>query len=88
MKVEFRESFARDLRAITDQALRTRLKSVIESVEQAERLDQIANLKRLQGSGQYYRIRIGDYRIGLSITRDVVTFVRFLHQRDIYRRFP
>jgi mRNA interferase RelE/StbE len=88
MKVEFRESFARDLRAISDTALRARVKTIIESVEQAEGLDQIANLRRLQGGSHYYRIRIGDYRMGLSITQGVVTFVRLLHRRDIYRRFP
>lgn len=88
MKVEFRESFARDLRAVTDQTLRTRVKAIIENVEQAETLDQISNLKRLRGGGNYYRIRVGDYRIGLSINQSVVIFVRFLHRRDIYRRFP
>jgi mRNA-degrading endonuclease RelE of RelBE toxin-antitoxin system len=25
---------------------------------------QIPNLKRLEGSGKYYRIHVGDYRIG------------------------
>ncbi len=88
MKVDFRESFARDLRAIPDTALRARVKTIIEAVEQAERLDQIANLRRLHAGGHYYRIRVGDYRIGLSVTEGVVTFVRFLHRRDIYRRFP
>ncbi len=88
MKVEFRESFARDLRGISDATLRARVKAVLEAVEQAESLQHIANLKRLRGHGSYYRIRVGDYRIGLMITDDTVTFARLLHRRDIYRRFP
>ncbi|NPA92437.1 MAG: type II toxin-antitoxin system RelE/ParE family toxin, partial [Chloroflexi bacterium] len=36
----------------------------------------------------FYRIRLGDYRLGLEIEGDTVVFVRFLHRRDIYRYFP
>ncbi|MBP1468695.1 type II toxin-antitoxin system RelE/ParE family toxin [Candidatus Chloroploca sp. M-50] len=36
----------------------------------------------------YYRIRIGDYRLGLFVEDDTITVVRFLHRRDIYRYFP
>ena len=88
MKVEFRESFARDLRALTDESLRSRLRAAIDAVEQADRLDEIPHLKHLRGGGNYYRIRVGEYRAGLSISGDTVIFVRFLHRRDIYRRFP
>jgi mRNA interferase RelE/StbE len=36
----------------------------------------------------YYRIRLGDYRVGLKIENNTVCFVRFLHRKDIYRYFP
>ncbi|MER3457355.1 MAG: plasmid stabilization protein [Chloroflexota bacterium] len=88
MNVQFKESFIKDLRAIRDSSLRARIKEIIEAVEQARRLEDIANLKKLTGGSHYYRIRVGDYRIGLTIEGEVVTFVRFLHRRDIYKRFP
>ena len=34
------------------------------------------------------RIRIGDYRLGIALERDVAILVRFLHRRDVYRFFP
>jgi mRNA interferase RelE/StbE len=46
------------------------------------------NVKHLTSEGSYYRIRIGDYRLGLLLEDDTVTIVRFLHRRDIYRYFP
>jgi mRNA interferase RelE/StbE len=61
---------------------------MIEMVEQAESLVDIPNLQRLRGGGQYYRICVGDYRAGLVVDNNTVIFVRFLHRRDIYRRFP
>ncbi len=57
-------------------------------VEAAPDARSISNLKKLSGGGPYYRIRIGDHRIGLTIEDDVVTFVRVLPRREIYRYFP
>jgi mRNA interferase RelE/StbE len=86
--VRFRESFVRDLRNIKDNGLLTRVRELIELVEQAHHLGQVANLKKLRGGGNYYRIRVGDYRLGLTVEGDAVSFVRFLHRKDIYRSFP
>jgi mRNA interferase RelE/StbE len=86
--VQFTESFVRDLRNIKDKGLLTRVRELIEVVEQAQHLGQVANLKKLRGGGNYYRIRVGDYRIGLTVEGDTITFVRFLHRKDIYRYFP
>jgi mRNA interferase RelE/StbE len=86
--VRFKESFVRDLRHIKDKGLFTRVRELIELVEQAPHLGQVANLKKLRGGGNYYRIRVGDYRIGLTMDGDAITFVRFLHRKDIYRYFP
>lgn len=88
MKVEFRESFLKDLERVRDVATRRRIREIIEQVEAAETLSDIANLKKLRGSDRYYRIRTGDYRIGLILERDSVVFVRFLHRKEIYRYFP
>ncbi|NWF61500.1 MAG: type II toxin-antitoxin system RelE/ParE family toxin [Fischerella sp.] len=88
MNVEFRKSFEKDLGNIHDEALLQRIKSVIEEVENAENLKDVGNLKKLKADGDYYRIRIGDYRIGLTVSEDVVIFVRVLHRKDVYRYFP
>ncbi len=88
MKVEFKASFARDLKKIKDKSLRARVKELIEAVEQAQGLQEIEGLRKLRGDAGYYRIRMGEYRLGLLIEGDTVTFVRFLHRKDIYRYFP
>ena len=88
MNTAFRESFDADLSAIINPALLRRIRKVIEQVEAAQTFQQIPNLKRLQATGKYYRIRIGDYRIGFVFERGTVTFVRCLNRRDIYRFFP
>lgn len=89
MKIEFKKSFAKDLKKKSDdRKLLDRAKQIIEHVEQADDINQISNLKKLKAQGDFYRIRSGDYRIGLIIEDDTVTFVRLLHRSEIYRYFP
>lgn len=71
-----------------DKALRERIKETIERVEEAQTLQEIGNIKKLRGGERYYRVRIGDYRLGLALEGDTVIFVRFLHRKDVYRYFP
>ena len=35
-----------------------------------------------------YRIRIGNYRIGIEVNEDVIEVMRVLHRREFYRYFP
>lgn len=89
MNVEFKTSFYKDLKRINSQALKQRVKEAIKDVEQASTLQDVANLSKLKGKkSSYYRIRIGDYRIGLRLRDKTVIFVRFLHRKDIYKYFP
>ena len=88
MNTLFRESFDTDLSALSDAGLLRRIKKVIEQVEAARTFQQIPNLKRLDAKGKYYRIRVGDYRVGFVFAHGAVTFVRCLNRKEIYRYFP
>jgi mRNA interferase RelE/StbE len=88
MRTSFRASFARDLRDITEPGIRRRVADKIGEVEQADDLSQIRQVKKLQGTGSFYRFRVGDYRIGAEVEGDMVVFVRCLNRKDIYRFFP
>lgn len=88
MEVLFEASFARDLKRIKDKQLLQRVQSIIEEIKAANELNQVQNLKKMQGFDTLYRVRLGDYRIGIEVIAEEVIFVRFLHRKDIYRRFP
>ncbi len=88
MKVEFKRSFVKDLERVRDKGLKKRVKQAIEQVEEAQTLQEMGNVRKLRGGEGYYRIRIGDYRLGLVLEGDVVIFVRLLHRKDVYRYFP
>lgn len=89
MKTAFTKSFTKDLkRHAKDTKLLTRIQEIILEVEAADSIPAINNLKKLKAEGSYFRIRFGNYRIGLIIDGDTVTFVRTLHRSEIYRYFP
>ncbi len=90
MKTEFKKSFAKDLKKRSqDKTLLQQVTQAIHDVEAAETLQDIKNLKKLKaGNNNAFRIRIGNYRIGLIIENDTVCFVRLLGRNDIYRYFP
>ena len=89
MKLEFKKSFAGDLRKRKqEKILLERVQQVINEVDKAGNINDIRNLKKLKVAGRYFRIRLGDYRFGLIIENDTVCFVRFLHRSEVYRYFP
>ena len=88
MKVEFRGSFAKDLKGVKEKGLLGKVREVIEAVEKADSLTELPNLKKLKGGGNYFRVRVGDYRVGVALDGETVVFVRFLNRKDIYKHFP
>lgn len=89
MKTAFKKNFAKDLKTHErNKNLLAKIEETILEVENADNIATIKNIKKLKAEGSYYRIRMGNYRFGLIIEGETVTFVRFLHRRDIYRYFP
>lgn len=88
MKVDFKTSYIRDLKKIKDTALLQEVKAAIEEMERAASLHLIKNLKPLRGWNNLYRVKIGEYRVGLKIEGGTIYCVRFLHRKEIYRFFP
>jgi mRNA interferase RelE/StbE len=64
------------------------VEAAILEVEGAARLGDLAGVRKVSGSDGFFRLRIGDYRIGLAVEGEAVEFVRVLHRKEIYRHFP
>lgn len=88
MIIKFKSSFLKDIKKIKDTPLKEEVYSAITQAENALLISEIHNLKKLKGYHSSYRIRIGDYRIGLKIMDEIIYFVAFSHRKDIYKKFP
>jgi mRNA interferase RelE/StbE len=88
MNFEIEKAFARDFRKLKSKELASLISEIIKQVSEASTPNEIPNLKKLSGYKSAFRIRIGDYRIGIIIERNTIIFVAFAHRKEIYKRFP
>jgi len=88
MKLLFEKKFLKEISHLGNPKLQSALEQVILEAETAKSISQIKNMKKLKGYKNAFRIKVGDYRIGLLINSDTIVFVRFLHRKDVYQYFP
>ncbi len=89
MIVRFDKSFSKALDKIKDKSVLKRIENSISRAEKAKSIDELVSVKKLIGHDIYYRIRIGDYRIGIeNLSSTERRFVTVLHRKNIYNKFP
>ena len=89
MKVNIEKSFDRDVSKVKDKKLLKLLLDIISLIEDSKFIYEIPHIKKIQGFNSLYRIKIGDYRLGMEeVSGQEVNLIRFLHRKEIYRYFP
>ena len=86
MKKSITRQFVKDVYSMP--FLRKKLNELMFLVENSDTLKEIQNCKKMKGYKNCYRIRIGNYRIGLEWDGEKIIFKRLLHRKDIYKHFP
>ncbi|AFK02635.1 plasmid stabilization system [Emticicia oligotrophica DSM 17448] len=89
MVVQFDEAFLKSLKKLRDKKVKEKLLELINNFEDSENLTDIPNIKKMQGYETYYRVWLGDYRVGFELQIDKsVLFILVAHRKEIYRFFP
>ncbi|WP_339787878.1 MAG: type II toxin-antitoxin system RelE family toxin [Imperialibacter sp.] len=88
MQVVYLKRFSKDLNKITQPKDRKAIAEVIEQVKQAEKIEELPGVKKLAGFDNAFRLRSGNYRIGVFMEGNIVQFARVAHRKDIYKMFP
>ncbi|MGE0083040.1 MAG: type II toxin-antitoxin system RelE/ParE family toxin [Desulfococcaceae bacterium] len=81
MKINIRTSAIRDLKKI-DHKDKERIHSEILELK---KFPAVSNIKKLTNFGHSYRFRVGDYRILLDVSEDIIEIGRILHRKDSYK---
>lgn len=89
MRFKVEKSFDKDVSMIRQENLLQKLRTFISTVEMADNINEIKDIKKIQGYDSFYRKKIGEYRLGIELTtNNEIILLRFLHRKDIYRHFP
>lgn len=88
-KVEYTKRFLKDLAALPIE-IRERVEPIVFLEIESENPFALGYIEKMTGYTDKYKIRVGDYRIGLTIDKQTKTLIcqRIAHRREIYRIFP
>jgi mRNA interferase RelE/StbE len=87
--IEYTKRFLKELASLpTD--VQARVEPIVFEELESENPFELGYLERLKGYPDKYKIRVGDYRIGIMLDKEAQILVceRIAHRKDIYRTFP
>ena len=87
MEIIITKAFEKQLKSVP-KYIRESAIVVLEVLETAKNVTEIKDLKKLSGYTNYYRIRIGNYKMGLQIINPKIIVVTILHRGTVYKVFP
>ena len=82
-KVQYTRSAVKDLKKLP----RSFVKRIVRRIRQLADNPRPSGVVKVKGYDQYYRLRVGDYRIvyGVGDEIRIVTIVKIGHRKDIYK---
>ncbi len=85
----YKKSFLKDLAKLPKRYRGHIERLVFEEIPKLDNVFVVLDIKKMKGYQDYYRIRVGDYRIGCKVgEKGEVTFYRIKSRTDIYKVFP
>lgn len=89
MKLYFTKTFLKDLAKVQPIKRRKQIEEfVFEKMFLSPTLETLGIAEKMTGYEDFYKIRFGDYRIGLNKTSTHIELIRVLHRKEIYKVFP
>ena len=88
-KVEYTKRFLKELSRLPKEAQAQAERMVFEKLSSTNPFE-LGYLEHMRGYPDKYKIRIGQYRIGITIDKHKKSMVcqRIAHRKDIYKIFP
>ena len=88
MTVRFKKTFFKDLERLPAD-IRSKVEQLVfVAIPSSHSLTELAKVKKLKGYDRFYRMRIGDFRVGFELREEIIVVHRVLRRNDIYRYFP
>lgn len=88
-KTEYKKTFLKELSHLPS-GIRKRIENIVFEELVCDNPFKLGYIEKLKGYEDKYKIRVGDYRIGITINNQnkTITLNRVANRKDIYRVFP
>ncbi|NOQ32179.1 MAG: type II toxin-antitoxin system RelE/ParE family toxin [Helicobacteraceae bacterium] len=88
MQVEIKKKFLKELSKLSIEYADTIEEFVFDKLPNYNNLSEIGKVEKMTGYKNYFKIRFGDYRVGIKKENDTIIIETVKHRRDIYKYFP
>ncbi|HHT9105984.1 MAG TPA: type II toxin-antitoxin system RelE family toxin [Candidatus Wujingus californicus] len=88
-KVEYTKRFLKEL-SMLPKKIQVKAERIVFNELPSSNPFELGYIERMTGYPDKYKIRLGDYRIGITLDKDnqIIVCQRTAHRKDIYRIFP
>ncbi len=88
-QLEHTKRFLKDLAALPEE-IQARIEPIVFQELESQNPFDLGYLEKMKGYADKYKIRVGDYRIGITLEKETSTLIcqRVAHRKDIYKIFP
>jgi mRNA interferase RelE/StbE len=88
-KIEYTKRFLKELASLPKQ-IQNRVETIVFQELTSDNPFSLGYIEKMKGYTDKYKIRVGDYRISITIDSEVKQIIckRIAHRREIYRVFP
>ncbi|NOT85895.1 MAG: type II toxin-antitoxin system RelE/ParE family toxin [Methylococcaceae bacterium] len=88
MEVRYSKKFFKQLAEIPSDS-RSKIEAfVFSDIVTVTSIAELGKIEKMQGYDGFYKVRFGQYRLGLVIENGVITVKTVMHRREIYKFFP
>ena len=89
MEIAYSKTFLKDLTKVFPSKTKEKIeKFVFEELPGFTSIEKAGNIEQLTGYKDYYKIRFGDFRVGLLKKDNTIKLLRVMNRKEIYKYFP
>ncbi len=88
MKIEYRKNFLKELSKLPAKYAKIIEQFIFDDLPNYSSLSDIGKVEKMTGYKNYFKIRFGNYRVGIKKENDYIIVETVKHRREIYKFFP
>jgi len=88
MEVKIKKKFLKELSRLPNEYANIIEEFVFDKLPTYNNLSEIGKVEKMTGYKNYFKIRFGDYRVGIKKENDIVIVEIVKHRKEIYKYFP
>ena len=88
MEVEIKKKFLKELSKLPNEYADTIEEFVFNELVTYDNLSEIGKVEKMTGYKNYFKIRFGDYRVGIKKENQTIVVEIVKHRKEIYKYFP